>query len=138
MSFDAHIKEIYRKVMGHLLFLNRVRDKFEKDTLRIAVESIALSTVNYCLSVYGTTNATLLRQVQQLQNFAAKICAGGARRCDHATPFITQLEWLKMDRKVIFDITIHVLKVKVNVFPEWYIRLPTHTNVSRQRYTTRY
>ena len=123
--------------MGHLLFLNRVKDKFEKDTLRIVVESIALSTINYCLSVYGTTNGTLLRQVQQLQNFAAKICAGGARRCDHATPYITQLEWLKIDRKVIFDVAVHVFKIKNKLFPEWYMHLPTYSEVSRHTYITR-
>ncbi len=85
MSFDVHIKEMYRKVMGHLLFLNKMKDKFDKGTRKIIVESIALGTINYCLSVYGTTNGTLLRRVQQLQNFAAKICGEGARRWDHAS-----------------------------------------------------
>ncbi len=95
MSFDVHIKEIYRKVMGHLLFLNRVKDKFEKDT----ENSCRINCLQHCkrLPVYGTTNTTLLQLVQQLQNFPAKICAGGARRYDHATSFITQLEWLKID-----------------------------------------
>lgn len=37
--------------MGHLLFLSGVKDKFEKDTWRIVVESIALNNVNYCLCV---------------------------------------------------------------------------------------
>ncbi len=87
--------------MGHLLFLNRVRDKFESENRKAVLESIAHSAMNYCLLVYGTTNGTLLCRVQQLQNFAAKICAGGARRSDHATPFIARLEWLKIDKKVI-------------------------------------
>ncbi len=85
--------------MGHLLFLNRVKDKFESDTRKTVVESIALSVMNYCLPVYGTTNATLLRGVQQQQNVPAKICAGGAGRSDHATPFIDQLQWLNIDIK---------------------------------------
>ncbi len=67
LNFDVHIHEMYKKVMGHLLFLNRVKDKFESDTRKTVVEFIALSVMNYCLPVYGTTNATLLRRVQQLQ-----------------------------------------------------------------------
>ncbi len=103
------------------------------------VESIVLSDKNYCLPVYGTTSATLLRRVQQLQNFAAKICAGGARRSDHATPFIDQLQWLKIDKKkVLFDVVIHVFKVKMKMFPEWYRHLPTHSEVTHQNYTTRH
>ncbi len=115
--------------MGHLLFLNKVKDKFEPETIKTVVESIALSVVNYCLPVYGTTNATLLRRVHQLQNIAAKICAGGACRS-------AQLKWLKMNKNVIFDVAIHVFKVKVNVFPEWYIHPPNHTDVSHHHYTT--
>ncbi len=91
MNFNVHIHEMYKKVMGHLLFLNRVKDKFESKTRKTVVESIAHSVMNYCLLVYGTTNGTLLRRVQQLQNFAAKIYAGGARRSDHATPLIARV-----------------------------------------------
>ncbi len=121
-----------------LLFLNRVKDKFESDTRKTVVESIALSVMNYCLPVYGTTNATLLRRVQQLQNIAAKICAGGARRSNHATPFTDKLQCLKIDKEVLFDIAIHVFKVKMKMFPEWYMHLPTHSEVSHENYTTRH
>ena len=124
--------------MGHLLFINKVKDKLKSETRKTVVKSIALSTVNYCLPIYGTTNSTLLRRVQQLQNFAAKICAGGARRSDHATPFITQLEWLKVDKKVTFDVAVHVFKVKSKLFPAWYMHLPTHSEVLGHTYTTRH
>ncbi len=99
MSFEVHIHEMHKKVMGILLLVNRIRDKFDTATLKIVIQSLALSSVNCCLQVYGTTNNTQMRRVQKLQNFAAKICAGGARRSDHATPFITQFEWLKIDKK---------------------------------------
>ncbi len=58
--------------MGHLLLLNRVKDKFDSETRKTVVESIALSAVNYCLPVNGTTTGTLLSRVLQLQNFASK------------------------------------------------------------------
>ncbi len=64
--------------MGILLFLNRVKDKFDTTTRKTVVESLAVSIINYCLPVYCTTNNTLMKRVQYLQNFAAKICAGGA------------------------------------------------------------
>ncbi len=32
LNFDTHINEIYKKVMGTLLILNIIKDKFEKDT----------------------------------------------------------------------------------------------------------
>ena len=138
MNSDVHINIMYKKVMGHLLFINKVKDKFKSETRRTVVESIALSTVNYCLPIYGTTNSTLLRRVQQLQNFAAKIYAGGARRFDHATPFITQLEWLKVDKKVTLDVAVHVFKVKNKQFLEWYLHLLIYNEVSGHTYTARH
>ena len=77
-------------------------------TRKIAIESLALSTINYCLPIYGTANNTLIIRIQRLQNFAAKTCIGGAKRRDHATPFITQLKWLKIDKKIIYDIAINI------------------------------
>ncbi len=103
--------------MGQLLFFNRVRDEFDSETRKTVVESIALSAVNDCLPLYGITTGTLLSRVQQLQNFAAKICAGRARRSDHATPILAQLKWLKMDKKVIFDVAVHVYKIKIQNVP---------------------
>ena len=96
-----------------------------------------MSTINYCLPVYGTTNNTLIKKIQKLQNFAAKICIGGAKRRDHATPFITQMKWLKIDKKIIYDIAISVYKIKCKNYPEWFLHLPTTTEVTQSRYTTR-
>lgn len=123
--------------MGSLLFLNRIKDKFDNTTRKIAIESLALSTINYCLPIYGTANNTLIKRIQKLQNFAAKTCIGGARRRDHATPFITQLKWLKIDKKVIYDIAINIYKIKTKSFPEWFLHLPTMTEVTQSMYTTR-
>ncbi len=89
MTFDVHIQEMHKKVIGILFFLNRIKDKFEISTRKIVIQSLALSIINYCLPVYGTTNNTLLWRVQKLQNFAAKICAEGPKRSDHTTPFVT-------------------------------------------------
>ncbi len=80
---------MHKKVMGILLLVNRIRDKFDAATRKIVIQSLALSSVNYCLQVCGTTNSTQMRREQKLQNFAAKIYVGGDGGSGHATPFIT-------------------------------------------------
>ncbi len=135
MRFDTHINEICKKVMGTLLFLNGVKDKFETNTRKMVVQALVLSVINYCLPVFGTTNNTLLHRVQKLQNSAAKICAGGARRSDHGTPFITQLQWLTVNKKNIFDVAVNVFRVTNKVFPEWFLKLPTVNDTVHNRNT---
>ncbi len=98
MTFDVHIQEMHKELMGILFLLNRIKDKFEINTRKTVIQSLALS-IKYCLPGYGTTNTTLLRRLQKLHNFAAKVCAGGAGRSHHDTPFITQLEWLRIEKK---------------------------------------
>ncbi len=125
------------QVMGILFFLNRIKDKFEINTRKTVIQSLALSFINYCLPVYGTTNSTLLRRLQKLQIFAAKVCAGGAGRSDHATPFITQLEWLRIEKKVIFEVAVNVFKIKSKLFPDWFMQFPTNNEILQNSYTTR-
>ncbi len=47
MNLEAHIHEMHKRVMGHLLFLNRIKDKFDSERRKAVVESIALSAINY-------------------------------------------------------------------------------------------
>ncbi len=126
MSFEVHIHEMHKKVMGTLLLANRIRDKFDAATRKIVIQSLALSGVNYCLQVYGTANNTQMRRVQKLQNFAAKICARGARSLTMSLPSQHSSSGLKLIKKVIFDVAVTVFKVKTRVFPDWFVYLPIY------------
>ena len=125
MLFDVHVDELNKKVMGVLMFLNRVSEHFDKTTRIIVVQSLVLSLINYCISIWGGTCKTLLHNVQKLQNFAAKVAIGGARKYDHATPFIKELKWLTINDKYIFEKCTTVYKAVHGLYPDWYIKFPT-------------
>ena len=90
MAFDKHILEMTSKVTGTLMYVNRIKNYFDRETRSVIVQSLVLSVMNYCISIWGTTNVTQLKQVQKLQNFAAKIVDGKARKYDHVTPVLKQ------------------------------------------------
>ena len=54
MNFESHIDEAHKKVMGTLIYLNRLKDSFEPETHLIVVQSLALSLINYCFTVWET------------------------------------------------------------------------------------
>ncbi len=64
------------------MFINRVKDIFDKDTRMIVIKTLVLSLINYGLKIWGNTNETLMQRVQKLQNFAAKVAVGGYKRRD--------------------------------------------------------
>ena len=50
MTFDVHILEMHKKVMGIIFFLNRIKDKFEINTRKIVIQSLALSIIQLLLT----------------------------------------------------------------------------------------
>ena len=78
-----------------------------------------------------------MERVKKIQNFAAKVAVGGARKYDHVTPIYEKLRWLRMDKKYIYDICLLVFKICNKLFPEWLFTLPTVGQVRRERINTR-
>ena len=136
MLFDVHINELTKKVMGTLMFINRISHNFNKSTRIIVVQSLVLNLINYCIDIWGSTNETLLHNVQKIQNFAAKVAVGCSRKYDHVTPIIKELKWLKIKQKHTLDICTTVYKAVNGFYPNWYLKFPTvreNTTVSNTR-----
>ncbi len=85
MTFDTHINEMSKKVMGTLMYINRIKNCFDKSTRILAVQSLVLSVLNHCITIWANTNTTLLTTAQKLQNFAIKVTDGKAQKFDHVT-----------------------------------------------------
>ena len=130
MVFDKHIDEMNKKTMGTLIYLNRIKDKIDKDTRVVVVQALALSLINYCSKIWGATNKTQIQRVQKLQNFAAKVAIGNVKKFDHATPHISKLGWLKSEQKCTYDTCIYIYKVYTKLVPAWLLTLTTVRDVN--------
>ena len=124
MLFDVHIDQLTKKVMGTLMFINRISQNFDKLTRILAVQSLVLTLINYCNVIGGTTNETLQHKVQKLQNFAVKVAVGCCRKYDHVTPVIKELKWLKIKEKHTLDKCTTVFKAVNNCYLDWYLKFP--------------
>ncbi len=58
--------------MGTLLYINRIKDYFDKTTRKFIVQSLALSILNYCNTIWGTTNNTLLNKAKNFRTSPPK------------------------------------------------------------------
>ena len=125
MTFSEHIDEIHKKVVGTLLYLNRVHDRFDHECRVMVVQALVVSVLNYCLRVWGSTNKTQMERAKKIHNFAAKVAVGGARKHDHVTPIFEKLEWLRMDTKYFYDMCVLVFKIIYKIIPDWLFPLQT-------------
>ncbi len=98
MSFEKHINEINRKVMGSLTFVNRVKDYFDRDTCNVIVQSLVLCILSYCNTIWGTANSTHLNDIKKLQNFAPKVVDGKAKKTEPRDPHLKGFEVINNKR----------------------------------------
>ena len=124
LLFDDHISHITRKVNGILIALNRIKDRLDKTSRVTIVVSLSMSIINYCMKVWGMTTKEQIERVQKLQNFAARVAHGNVKKYEHITPIIKELEWLKIENKIEYDISIFVYKICNNLLPEWLFSFP--------------
>ncbi len=86
LTFDKHINETIKKAMGTLMFINRNKKYFNKETRITILHTFVLSILNHGITIWGTTKSTLINKIQKVQNFAIKIACGQAKKFDHVTP----------------------------------------------------
>lgn len=130
MTYDIHINDIHKKVMGALLYINKIKHLFDRETRLIAVTSLALSHLTFCNIIWGTTTTTVLNKAQKLQNFAAKVADGKARKYDHVTPIMKELEWLNVNNTITFNIAVIIYKKLHNLYPAHFLPLATVNNIT--------
>ncbi len=69
-------------------------------------------------------------KAQRLQNFAAKVAVGGARKYDHVSPFFKGLKWLRVQEIHSFNICTTMFKALRGFYPEGFLSLNTVNDVT--------
>ena len=109
MTFTAHIDDVVRRCTGILIGLSHCRHSLPSATLTTLVQSLVVSLIRYCLSVYGTCNTTQTGRLQKVLNFAARVISG-RRKFDHVSDVLHELQWLTARNLHVFH-TLTLLKV---------------------------
>ena len=91
LLYDVHIDKITKKMTGILYYLNCIKSRFDLHTRTMLVQADVISILNYCLRIWGMTTKTQMEKAQKLQNFAAKVAVGDARKYDHVSPILERL-----------------------------------------------
>ena len=112
-----------------LIYLNRMKGCFDDEARVQVVQSLALSIINYCVKIWGSTNNSVIEKAQKLQNFAARVAVVGVNKFDHITPTLKRLKWLKIKDKYNYEICLSVYKILSKAYPDWLYEFPTVRSV---------
>lgn len=115
LLFENHVLELARNCFYRLRLLYRIRNFISVD-LRIGLcESLILSKLNYCITVFGPRLLSRShRLIQRVQNACARFCFHIPPRT-HVTPYINQSNILKMKGRLSLfyaNLVFEVVKTK--------------------------
>jgi hypothetical protein len=109
LSWDAHVRNISRTIMGSIYVLNIQRNFIPRDLKPKLVQSLLFPHFYYCDVVYQDTNQNLTQKLQKLQNACLRY-ACQLRKYDHISPFYVALKWQKLNILRSFHIDSMVFK----------------------------
>ena len=84
LTYDYHIKNVVSSCMAKLCQINRVKDSFDRDGLRLIINAFVMSKLYYCSTVWSNTSATNIKKLRAVENFACRILTNMGRY-DHLT-----------------------------------------------------
>ena len=93
LLFDSHIDHLVRRCTGMLLSLCHAKHGLPAEVLPRIVDGLVMSSVRYCVSVYGATSGQLTQRIQKCINFCARVLSG-KRKFDHISGTLRSLGWL--------------------------------------------
>ena len=99
LTFEKHVSSIVRRCYATLGGLSKMAGKLPEPVKKMIVESLIFPHLSYCSSVWAGCNATQRHRLQKVLNHCAQVVKGAKRR-DHVTPLLAELEWTSLDNLV--------------------------------------
>ena len=99
LSFDDHISQLVARCTGALVALSHSKHVLPPYTVAFVVNALVVSSIRYCISIYGTCGKTQLHRVQKLLNFCARVISG-RRKYDRISGVLKELKWLRAEQLV--------------------------------------
>ena len=117
MTFSSHIDHVVGKCSGRLIALMHAKHSLPKSSIKPIVNALIISSVRYCISIYGTSTKTEENRIQKIINFAARVISG-RKKYERISDVIKELNWLSASQLVQYHRTCLVHKVISTGLPE--------------------
>ncbi len=130
MTFEKHIDKISVGIFNAIIYINRLKEYFNRNAISIFMQSLVLSSIiNYGFKVWGTAKKTNIKKIRKLQNFAAKVPLGGGAQRDPTSPFKRELGWLKVCQKHKCDVGLTVFNILRKSISDHQFHMPFVSDV---------
>jgi hypothetical protein len=134
LSMATYVSSVCRSCHFQLRQLRQVRGSLNTAALQMLVHAFISSRLDYCNSLLTGVAEGLLRQLQSVQNAAARLVTA-THKFDHITPVLRRLHWLPVRQRVTFKVALLAYKCLHGLAPPYLVEFcqPVSGIIGRQR-----
>ena len=118
LTFEKHALELKRKCFRTIRNIRKIKFLLTWDQVRVVVNSLVVSCIDYCNGLFIGASEEILRQLQLIQNSAAKVITGKYKH-DHMEDDLEKLHWLNIRKRVVFKIGLLAYKSINGLAPQY-------------------
>ncbi|XP_048240230.1 uncharacterized protein LOC125373274 [Haliotis rufescens] len=118
LTYKAHINKVCKKAFLNIRNISQVRRYLNTKTATTIVQACMLSHLDYCNALLVGLPKHLIQKLQRVQNPAA-ILITRAKCCEHITPILKGLHWLKVEQRIRFKVLVLVFKAQHGLAPSY-------------------
>ncbi len=130
LSFSSHVKAVTKSAYYHLKNIARIRCFVSSQDLEKRVHAFITSRVDYCNGLLTGLPKKTIRQLQLIQNTAARILTR-TRKSEHITPVLRSLHWLPVTFRIDFKVLLLVYKSLNGLGPKYMADMLTEYKPNR-------
>ncbi len=124
LSFSSHVKAVTKSAYYYLKNIARIRFFVE------LVHAFITSRVDYCNGLLTSLPKKTIRQLQLIQNAAARILTR-TRKSEHITPVLRSLHWLPVTFRIDFKVLLLIYKSLNGLGPKYIADMLTEYKPNR-------
>ena len=130
LSFTDQVMTLKKSCFRTIRILRKIRFLLSEEQCKIIVNSMVVMGLDYCNSLYYGISENLLRQLQLIQNAAAKVVTCKYKH-DHMDNDLEKLHWLCVKKRILFKIGLISFKAVNGWAPDCIIELFRYSNHER-------
>ena len=109
LTMGKHIAAVCKSSWFYLKNIRAIRKYLTMEDTQTLIHAFVSSRLDFCNSLLFGTSATLISQLQLVQNAAARIVSK-AGKYEHVSPILHSLHWLPVHYRIIFKVLLTVYK----------------------------
>lgn len=118
LTLAKQVIELKKKCFFTIRNICKIRFLLTRDQIKIIINSLVVSCLDYCNGIYYGISEKLLHQLQLIQNACSKVIMGKYKH-DHLEDDLKTLHWLNVRKRVLFKIGLLAYKSVNGLTPQY-------------------